>query len=252
MANKPLKTIKFPGLPDTYTVPQVDAVPTQGSTNAVSSGGVYSALADKADKSELPDTDAILDRLDAVETDIEEIYTGKPESVVGTINKLNPETILTNINISKTGTEDTYSGIDSTDYIEVDSTKSSVAFTGLNGALTTRICLLITRLLFYDANKSVLSYIDNVPANTITSVPSGAKYVRMSLRHEFVSARYPMVEFVDDILDDLESEKNDTKANTDKTSNDSKNEKKKNKKKNNNNNKGKGKKKNYTCACNIM
>ena len=41
MAIKPLKTIKFPGLPDTYTVPQVDAVPTQGSTNAVSSGGVY-------------------------------------------------------------------------------------------------------------------------------------------------------------------------------------------------------------------
>ena len=25
MANKPLKTIKFPGLDDTYTVPQVDA-----------------------------------------------------------------------------------------------------------------------------------------------------------------------------------------------------------------------------------
>ena len=41
MAIKPLKTIKFPGLPDTYTVPQVDSVPTQGSTNAVSSGSVY-------------------------------------------------------------------------------------------------------------------------------------------------------------------------------------------------------------------
>lgn len=44
MANKPLKSIKFPGLPDTYTVPQVDSTPTQGSTNAVSSGGVKSAL----------------------------------------------------------------------------------------------------------------------------------------------------------------------------------------------------------------
>lgn len=44
MAIKPLKTIKFPGLPDTYTVPQVDPIPTQGSTNAVSSGGVYSAI----------------------------------------------------------------------------------------------------------------------------------------------------------------------------------------------------------------
>ena len=44
MANKPLKSIKFPELPDTYTIPQVDPTPTQGSTNAVSSGGVYSAL----------------------------------------------------------------------------------------------------------------------------------------------------------------------------------------------------------------
>lgn len=44
MAIKPLKSIKFPGLPDTYTIPQVDTVPTQGSTNAVSSGGVYSEL----------------------------------------------------------------------------------------------------------------------------------------------------------------------------------------------------------------
>lgn len=41
MAIKPLKTIKFPGLPDTYTVPQVDSVPTQGSTNAASSGAVW-------------------------------------------------------------------------------------------------------------------------------------------------------------------------------------------------------------------
>lgn len=52
MANKPLKSIKFPELPDTYTIPQVDLVPTQGSANAVSSGGVYSALADKADAEE--------------------------------------------------------------------------------------------------------------------------------------------------------------------------------------------------------
>ena len=29
MATKPLKTIKFPGLEDTYTIPQVDATLTQ-------------------------------------------------------------------------------------------------------------------------------------------------------------------------------------------------------------------------------
>ena len=46
MANRPLKSIKFPGLPDTYTIPEttVDAVPTQGSNNAVSSGGMYNYL----------------------------------------------------------------------------------------------------------------------------------------------------------------------------------------------------------------
>ena len=44
MAIKHLKSIKFPGLPDTYTIPQVDPVPTQDSSNAVSSGGVYDAL----------------------------------------------------------------------------------------------------------------------------------------------------------------------------------------------------------------
>ena len=65
------------------------------------------------------------------------------------------------------------------------------------------------------------------------------------------------VEFIDDIMDDMDGDNNDTKANTDKSNTNSSNEKKNNKKKNKNNNdngnkKGKGKKKNYTCACNIM
>lgn len=47
MAIKPLKTIKFPGLSDTYTVPQVDITPTPSSANAVSSGSVYNALQEK-------------------------------------------------------------------------------------------------------------------------------------------------------------------------------------------------------------
>ena len=51
MADKILKSITFPNLPDKYIIPEttVDSVPTQGSTNAVSSGGVYSALAGKVD-----------------------------------------------------------------------------------------------------------------------------------------------------------------------------------------------------------
>ena len=46
MADKILKSITFPNLPDKYIIPEttVDPVPTQGSTNAVQSGGVYEAL----------------------------------------------------------------------------------------------------------------------------------------------------------------------------------------------------------------
>lgn len=39
-----------------FGVGTVDTVPTQGSTNAVQSGGVYSALEDKADKDDVPET----------------------------------------------------------------------------------------------------------------------------------------------------------------------------------------------------
>lgn len=48
MADKILKSITFPGLPDKYIIPEttVDSVPIQGSTNAVQSGGVYDALHD--------------------------------------------------------------------------------------------------------------------------------------------------------------------------------------------------------------
>ena len=58
MADKILKSITFPNLPDKYIIPEttVDSVPTQGSTNAVSSGGVYDALTDKADKDSTPET----------------------------------------------------------------------------------------------------------------------------------------------------------------------------------------------------
>lgn len=46
MAEKILKSITFPNLPDKYIIPEitVDSTPTQGSTNAVSSGGVYETL----------------------------------------------------------------------------------------------------------------------------------------------------------------------------------------------------------------
>ena len=58
MADKILKSITFPNLPDKYIIPEttVDPVPTQGSNNAVRSGGVFTALQGKADKNSTPET----------------------------------------------------------------------------------------------------------------------------------------------------------------------------------------------------
>lgn len=60
MADKILKSITFPNLPDKYIIPEitVDAVPTQGSTNAVQSGGVKAAIEDV--HSEIPVIDPTL------------------------------------------------------------------------------------------------------------------------------------------------------------------------------------------------
>ena len=51
MADKILKSITFPNLPDKYIIPEttVDSAPTQGSAKAVSSGGVWDALRDTDD-----------------------------------------------------------------------------------------------------------------------------------------------------------------------------------------------------------
>ena len=48
MADKILKSITFPNLPDKYIIPEttVDSVPTQGSANAISSGAVYTLKED--------------------------------------------------------------------------------------------------------------------------------------------------------------------------------------------------------------
>lgn len=77
MANKPLKSIKFPGLPDTYTVPQVDSVPTQGSNNAVSSGGVYEAIptidATLTQSGQAADAKAVGDKITGLKEGLDEI-----------------------------------------------------------------------------------------------------------------------------------------------------------------------------------
>ena len=134
--------------------------------------------------------------LNAAETDIENVYIGKPTEVSG-VNKLNPSDIKQNTNIDPQGNESVYNGIDATGYIDVRSNKTSIAFTGLNTAGTSRICLPISRILFYDANKSVLSYVNDIPSRTVTPIPSNAVYARFDITSGYMRDYQPMVELVD-------------------------------------------------------
>jgi len=56
MANKPLKSIKFPGLSDTYTVPQFDTA----------TGGMGTA-------GKIPDSKAVKDAVDSLKEDLNAI-----------------------------------------------------------------------------------------------------------------------------------------------------------------------------------
>ena len=62
MANKPLQTIKFPGLTYTYTVPQVDS-------NFVGTAG------------QVPDSKKVKDEISAVKEDLSEMTTATAEDV---------------------------------------------------------------------------------------------------------------------------------------------------------------------------
>ena len=145
MANKPLKSIKFPGLPDTYTIPQVDAVPTQGSTNAVSSGGVY-------------------DEITGLKEDLSD-----PENFSGatlTDSLFNPERGEKGVYLD-VSTGDTHVNADYcvSDYIQVTATNWYFANN-------------IGRYVFYDENKRRISGSSSILA---TSAPEGAAYLRVDL-----------------------------------------------------------------------
>lgn len=96
MADKILKSITFPGLPDKYIIPEtaVDAVPTANSTNAVQSGGVKSAL--DGLQADIPTVDpvptqgstnavssgGVYDEIDSLKSDLEQMQ-GEIDSFEG-------------------------------------------------------------------------------------------------------------------------------------------------------------------------
>ena len=174
-------------------IPTVDAVPTHGSNNAVRSGGVYESLAGIQD-----DIDDLKGGLQDIEDDIEEIYIGKAIVVTETVNKINPNEITSGVLVDNHGEETDDSRYWASGYIPLTTDKTSIAFTGTNAGGTARACLPISRILFYDANKVVLEYADNVPSNTITAIPNNAVFARINPRDTYYP-RQPMVEFVDAI-----------------------------------------------------
>ena len=65
----------------------VDPIPTQGSTNAVSSGGVYSALAGKADRSDIDDVNDAIEELDSKIASISSVPTAVRNAIFTLLNK---------------------------------------------------------------------------------------------------------------------------------------------------------------------
>lgn len=161
--------------------------------NQIQLNGTTYDIADEVSRSELSD---LKSAIDDIETEIEDVYLGKPIEVSG-VNKLNPAEIKQGTNIKIDGSEQAYASDDSTGYISLDTTKTGVAFTGMNAEGTARVCLPVYRVLFYNSSKNVTSYVDIVPARTVTPIPTGAAYVRMTIATDYISTRSPMIEFVD-------------------------------------------------------
>ena len=167
-------------------IPQVDAVPTQGSTNAVSSGGVYSV------------TSALRDDVDALQTGLEEVYTGK-QVKTSTINKLDRTTL----------TDDCYVGSNyelientnhkTTDYIPLDGTaKTGFCFTRWNSGRTARVSSSLRSFAFYDANKNPIGWNGSTQTHSFNAFIADAAYIRISAENNYYTME-PMVEFVDSI-----------------------------------------------------
>ena len=186
-------------------VDEIIALP-DGSTTAdaelvdirVGADGTSYASAGAAVRGQISDLKADLSELDE---DLDEVYTGKPTIVVETINKLNPEEIQVDKYINKNdGAIEDRAGQSVSGFIAIDGTKNNLAFTGLNVAGTTRVCLSVARIMFYDSEKEKISYLDNIHSQTVIEIASNASFVRLNWDSAY-NNRYPMVEFADSTSD---------------------------------------------------
>lgn len=178
---------------ETAGAAQVNAIQAEGQTQqtAIQQKGADTLASIPADYTELSGDVADL------KSQVNDVYIGKPLVEIG-INKLNPSEIEAGIKINDDGSETADSTMDSTGFIELDTTKTSVAFTGLNSGGTARVCLPIIHILFFAADKTtIISHSWYIPSRTVVEIPTNAVYTRMSVGHDHMTGRQPMVEFVD-------------------------------------------------------
>lgn len=130
---------------------------------------------------------------------VEDVYDGKTITTT-TINKLDPNAVTANKTINTTTGEladDTT--CKATGIINVTGGATGVAFTGKNAAGTARVCLPMSRIVFYNSDNTVLSSQTSTQSNTVTTIPVGTAYLRIANQNTYFDSRQPMVEFVSTI-----------------------------------------------------
>lgn len=158
MANKPLQTIKFPGLTDTYTVPQVDS-------NFVGTAG------------QVPDSKKVYDKIDSLKEDLSDLE--RATSLTTTISYLNDGELLTNGYIDSQGAFHSHPFWMVTDFVSLDAVVGIYAHVGAYVAYPLAV--------YYDADKQVISY-ESVDRNYQTNytnidltIPGNAVYCRVNM-----------------------------------------------------------------------
>ena len=195
MANKPLQSIKFPGLSDTYTTPQVDATltTTGAAADAKKVGGEITSI--KQDLSELGNTSKLRDALlllaskvayiddqgAAYYRELENALYNRKSDMEGWSDGIaytNVEIVENSYVASATGVINNYNGWNRTGYVPCNGA-SKISFPPLSGAGSPNT----KSSWFYDQNKQPVGDgpIWLSQTNTIeVDVPSGAYYFIIS------------------------------------------------------------------------